>query len=1156
MARIGLHITFLLLILNASSQTRSHEVWILPQAGDTLHIDSQYIEPSSVVVRNRAGEVLHQYSIYRNALVWSGNSTDSVRVTYRTIEFSDIYKHKDPSIIQAEYKDNPFAYRPGKSDQSIDYGKLSTRGNVSRGIGFGNAQDVVVNSNLNLQLGGLLANDVKVKAAISDENNPIQPEGNTQQIQDFDQVYITLEKGKGKLTVGDFLMQPDDSSYFLRYYKKSRGLQLSSSKEMGSWDLRYGGEAAISRGRFNRNEIQGIEGNSGPYRLSGSNNEQFIIVIAGTEKIYLDGKLLSRGEGHDYVINYNTGEVTFTPNMLITRYSRIVAEFQYSDRNYARSVAHWGTSASKGRSEFYINLFNEQDLRSQPFQQDLDGYDEVLDLSVIDILRAAGDQQAVFNNVKALDEYNPDRIMYKRVLVGADSVFEYTGDPSDNTTFYQVYFSNVGFGNGSYVQAQTGANGKVFEYVGDGAGNYAPIEILVAPKRLNTFNLGYRRQGDNSQFGVEYVISGQDNNTLSSINDDDNLGHGLKLYRTADRKLGDSTNWTLQSRVDYELVTDRYQYVERFRTVEFDRQWNKVLNNPGALSQLVPAIEQIAGVDLRLMNGKRFYFDQGLDLFDRQGNYNGLSTRSGLGFEVKNTQLKVQYDRLISDLDVDSANTSSNAYHRMAVELRQIVGQSVIGGSYQLEQSAFRLNDSLQQQSYSFDEARVYLGSKNEQTWEYKISLGSRIDDGAYQERFDTKTRGRDAGLMVQYTSPKRNRILLNTTYRTLDVDTSKFTLEEVQDETLLGRVEVDLKLLKQFVRSRTFYQVGTGQEQRREFQYFQVQAGNGIYIWNDYDSNGIKTLNEFEIASELDRQRADHIKIFTPVDGFFTTQQNKLSQTLELRPAVFYQPKDDDKRKGKPFYARFSSLTSLILDRKVLPQELGRSLDPFDRSLADTGLINSSQKIRTTVFFNRADPIYGLDYSYISNSSKVLLTNGFDTRENRDHVVNTRVNIARMFTLSARYTAGDRQYASAFFTQRNYHYLFTEVEPKIQWVWKNRYRVSLLTKYYKANNDVALGGESTKNLETGLELKFTRPQKGSLQVRGSLVKVDFNGDPGSTLGYELLRGLQNGNNATWNINYQHRIGSHLQVVFNYDGRRSENVPVLHIGRVVGRYLF
>ena len=107
---------------------------------------------------------------------------------------------------------------------------------------------------------------------------------------------------------------------------------------------------AISRGKTARQTIAVQEGNQGPYRLEGAEGERFIIILAGTEQVWFDGKLMTRGLEEDYVIDYNAGDITFTPRRLITEYSRIIIEFEYFF-TYFNKVKHLNTLTCLSRME-------------------------------------------------------------------------------------------------------------------------------------------------------------------------------------------------------------------------------------------------------------------------------------------------------------------------------------------------------------------------------------------------------------------------------------------------------------------------------------------------------------------------------------------------------------------------------------------------------------------------------------------------------------------------------------------------------------------------------------------------------------------------------------------------------------------------------------
>ena len=522
---------------------------------------------------------------------------DSLRATYRVLapSLTDVVKNKDISNIEDDRVTilNPFPYIPPDEQQLVDFGTMNYNGSFSRGISFGNNQDVVFNSSLNLQLAGNLGDGIDVLAAISDDNIPIQPEGNTQQIQDFDKIYIEFKKEANSLLIGDFeLKEPE--SYFMKFYKKLQGGHLTLNNQLER-ERQADGQLglAISKGKFTRNTFNGQEGNQGPYKLVGPNGEQFIIILSGTERVFINDQLLTRGSAHDYTINYNSGEITFTTNRLITRDQRIVIEFEFSDRNYFRSLAYGNAEWSSKKLKARLNLYSEQDNKNQSVDQDLTSIQKQLLAGIGDNL-----EDAIIPNVEIV-EFDINRIQYRLVdSLGIDSVYVFSTNPME--AIYNVSFTFVGQGNGDYRVQNGNANGRVFEWVQPIAnqpqGSYIPARVIVPPEQqqLATFALDYQvNPALNS--GFEIALSNKDLNTFSPINNSDNVGIGFSaFFKQAINFNQDPKNKTrLFLNGNYEFAGKHFNEIERYRNAEFARDWNSQLSTQSIQDEHLGQIELV-----------------------------------------------------------------------------------------------------------------------------------------------------------------------------------------------------------------------------------------------------------------------------------------------------------------------------------------------------------------------------------------------------------------------------------------------------------------------------------------------------------------------------------------------------------------------------------
>jgi hypothetical protein len=718
-----------------------------------------------------------------------------------------------------------------------------------------------------------------------------------------------------------------------------------------------------------------------------------------------------------------------------------------------------------------------------------------------------------------------------------------------------VVFSYVGPNNGNYRQQNTTANGKVFEWLeplgGNPQGDYEPVEILIAPVRNQMLVLGLDHQvNENWEVKTEWSLSQNDLNTFSDLGESDNIGNGLMVHVTQNQKLGnDSSMWKIRSNFRYERASKNFRFIERYRGVEFNRMWNRTLYNEGE-SPMKLGNEHIAQADIHLQNGRKMQVDLVGAYFQRSNTLDAWQHQFNWSYQPGLWTMRTTIEQLRGDQPFEE-EISSNTYDHYNVYLGRRIRSQQLGFNFKQEQSLFNdaQSDSLTAASYSFHQYTAFL-ARDSGTFSYRLEFNQREDAQIQAGDLNPYTLGRDAKFNTAWQVKKNIQLSLLSSYRRLSFNDSLAKLKD--EETMQGRFELRWSFFKNSVRTQTYYQIGSGQEQKREFSYIPVGDGNGIYVWNDYDENGIQTLDEFEIASDFDRPRANFIRQFLPVSGLVKTYSTEFNNNIRIQA----NRRSKKKNAFLVFLNRFSMLSNTRIQKKLGSNAADLFLNPFYLEIADSTLISSNNTYRNTLSFNRSHPIFGADYQQLRNNGKTLLLNGFDSRSNLEHRFKIRWNIDKKWEVLAVNSFGSQSYESDFLSNRSYLYNYVEWTPSVQYYLNKNFRLGGEYKYFEAHNDPKFGIGASYNHELSANFQLNYLNKGNVRFNLALIEVNFKGSESSALGYALLEGLKNGRNIAWSVNIDQRFSNNVQGLITYDGRVSESSPIIHIGRVQLRYLF
>lgn len=213
-------------------------------------------------------------------------------------------------------------------------------------VGRRNGGEFSMDQSLDLAVDGMLPGGTEVELQLSDQSIPLSVTGSSMELRELDQVSFRVTNGPASATLGDYHYSIDRFE-FARMERKLEGVR-------GEWvgdGLSVSGAGAVSPGRYTSNRLYGVDGKQGPYRLTVNGVEvgTGFVVLAGTERVYLDGERMERGENRDYTIDYNSGTVTFTSRRMIGDDSRIEIDFEYTERGKGGSLYAATFQSDKGR---------------------------------------------------------------------------------------------------------------------------------------------------------------------------------------------------------------------------------------------------------------------------------------------------------------------------------------------------------------------------------------------------------------------------------------------------------------------------------------------------------------------------------------------------------------------------------------------------------------------------------------------------------------------------------------------------------------------------------------------------------------------------------------------------------------------------------------
>ena len=1004
--------------------------------------------------------------------------------------------------------------------------KLRTRGSLVRGFRIGSNEGFSLNSGLRLQIDGEIAKGINLVASMTDQNTPIQPEGNTQTLREIDKVFVGLTGENFDFKLGDIGVNFDDSN-FLNYRRKLQG--GVSSARIGSTELRITG--AVARGKFRTLSINGIESNQGPYKLTGENGISEVFIIAGSEKVYIDGQQMIRGETRDYVIDYSNAELTFTPYRLITSDSRILIDYEYSDRSYNRSVI-----ASEASTEVYDGniliggrYVRESDDRNHPIGTDFNEKE-------IFALANSGDESAFIDGGTNIGIGQGAYIKIFNPELG-DSVYRYVGQDTDGSFkgSWSVIFTRVGEGNGDYDNRigdsllVSPEGNFYFEYRGSGMGSFVAKKLLRTPITQSTsiFHVKINPTG-RLQIQSELGMSRKDGNSFSSIGDNDNNGNAFIIRGTYNGfKSGDRG---VKVDAKFRRITENFNRIDRIDEIEFNRKWNL----PDSLSGTEFIAE--SGIHYKGKSRDEVYGRYGRLEIERKWNTNRFEAGGRKSVPVLGNIFVNQ--EFLSSGTPDKSITSKWLRRKGRLE-KQI---NAFTPSIGFESEDKEDTDSTKT-GFMYLEYFIGLKADNFGAVNTFIEYRERNDEQYVNAISEPRSKAISKTVGIELQSSKSLSTTIRISRRTRDF--KGIFRDDLQDtRSNLVALRSNYRPLEGALRITVDYRAASELTAGQERVYLRVEEGRGQFRFDD-------DTNEYvpDVAGDF-ILRTRQTGIYEPV----TDLRSSVRITIKPKRKAGRRRRI---RENIGFWRSITVRTHLRIDEK--------SKDPDTRSLL---LLNNS-KLRNSKTTILGSLLFEEDVILLEkrNGSSLRLRYRYFEELNNQFITGSEERLTREASFRWRNTSSEQTRfdfeGSRSLTIKNFDSRFRRDREVVSSEFS--FNVSHLpNRKVEIGSKFGLGWD--RDLKRSDELKATLRElelrnnyflrgRGMIRLLAGWANVGVS-PKGAPITYEMANGFKEGNNYRWSVGLDYRLGTNLNASLTYEGRNESGRRTRHIGRAEVRAWF